>query len=105
MRAMVRTGTDTRSETAPADTARDEGSRQDPLRQDRPPEDGSRALVVLGAPGPRPAATGGRPLAGFLTQLIVGTDPALRPARLQRTRAAAALYARAADDGSTRRRA
>jgi hypothetical protein len=35
-------------------------------------------------------------MADFLTQLIVSADPALRPARLERTKAAAALYARAA---------
>ena len=92
---MDRDGTRTRSEAAPADAA---GACI-------PREEGSRALVTLGAPEPRPVATGGRPLAGFLTQLIVGTDPALRPARLQRTRAAAALYTRAADDGSDKRRA
>ncbi|MBA9070773.1 hypothetical protein [Methylorubrum extorquens] len=33
-------------------------------------------------------------MAGFLTQLIVSADPALRPARLERTKAATALYAR-----------
>ena len=37
--------------------------------------------------------SGGRPMAGFLAQLIVAADPSLRPARLERTRAAAALYA------------
>ena len=84
-RAAERNGTATRPEPAQAGGAR---------------ETGSRALVTLAAPGPRPAATGGRPLAGFLTQLMLGADPALRPARLQRTRAAAALYARAAGDGS-----
>ena len=56
----------------------------------------ARALV---AAAPAPSAQrvrGGRPLAGFLTQLIVSADPALRPARSERTKAAAALYARAA---------
>ena len=33
--------------------------------------------------------------AGFLTQLLVSTDPALRPARVERTRNAAATYAAA----------
>ncbi|GJD67852.1 hypothetical protein [Methylobacterium gnaphalii] len=59
-----------------------------------------RALVVVHSqdsteePARRIAA--GRPMAGFLAQLIVDTDPALRVARSERTRAAAALYARAA---------
>ncbi|WP_331286721.1 MULTISPECIES: hypothetical protein [Methylobacteriaceae] len=38
-------------------------------------------------------------MAGFLTQLIVSADPALRPARSERTKAAVALYARAAAFG------
>ena len=40
--------------------------------------------------------TAGRPMADFLTQLIVSADPDLRPSRLGRTRVAAALYAQAA---------
>ncbi|WP_232631330.1 hypothetical protein [Methylobacterium sp. Leaf118] len=62
--------------------------------QDR--ADTARALVA-GTPSPSmPRIRGGRPLVGFLTQLIVSADPALRPARTERTKAAAALYARAA---------
>ena len=33
--------------------------------------------------------------AGFLTHLLVSADPAMRPARLERTRLAAATYAAA----------
>ena len=44
----------------------------------------------------RTAAIRPRPPAGFVTQLILGADPALRPSRLTRTRDAAALYAKAA---------
>ena len=60
--------------------------------------DAPRALVAaegIVRPG---RVTGGRPMAGFLAQLIVSTEPALRPARHERTKAAAALYARAAYD-------
>lgn len=59
----------------------------------------SRALVETGNPAARETGrrfVGGRPMAGFLTQVIVGADPALRPSRLDRTRVAAALYAEAA---------
>jgi len=42
----------------------------------------------------RPVAR--RPDSGFLTQLLLGADPVLRPARLERTRNAAAAYAAAA---------
>ena len=38
----------------------------------------------------------GRPLAGFLAQLIVSADPTLRPSRLDRTQEAAARYAETA---------
>ncbi len=41
-------------------------------------------------------SAGGRPMAAFLTQLIVEADPALRPSRSDRTRTAAARYAQAA---------
>ncbi|MCK2053882.1 MULTISPECIES: hypothetical protein [unclassified Methylobacterium] len=37
-----------------------------------------------------------RPMAGFLAQLIVSTEPTLRPSRIERTRSAAARYAEAA---------
>ncbi|QIJ75985.1 hypothetical protein GU700_16040 [Methylobacterium sp. NI91] len=60
------------------------------------PEASSPALVAPSSAGARPRLRGGRPMANFLTQLIVSADPALRPARLERTKAAAALYARAA---------
>lgn len=64
------------------------------------PEASSRALVAGPSvdAGPR-RIRGGRPMADFLTQLIVSTDPALRPTRPERTKAAAALYARAAAFG------
>lgn len=59
-----------------------------------------RALVVVhsqdGTDEPARRFAAGRPMAGFLAQLIVDTDPALRVARSERTRAAAELYARAA---------
>lgn len=62
-----------------------------------------RALVPGHAPGAETGSghrlRGRRPMAGFLTQLIVSADPALRPARSERTKAAAALYARAAAFG------
>lgn len=60
------------------------------------PEASSRALVAPSSAGAGPRLRGGRPMANFLTQLIVSADPALRPARLERAKAAAALYARAA---------
>ena len=60
-----------------------------------------RALVVLD--GGRREETGtarrpgsARPCAGFVAQLLVAADPALRPSRLERTRDAAAHYAEAA---------
>ncbi len=69
----------------------------------------SRALVALdggraeprpdepGQDAPRRKAHGGtRPLAGFLTQMIVDADPTLRPSRLERTGIAAARYAETA---------
>ena len=34
-----------------------------------------------------------RPNSGFVTQLLLGADPVLRPARLERTRSAVAAYA------------
>lgn len=63
------------------------------------PEASARALVAAGPGRAAPRLRGGRPMAGFLTQLIVSADPALRPARPERTKAAAALYARAAAFG------
>ncbi|MBD8908806.1 hypothetical protein [Methylorubrum zatmanii] len=56
----------------------------------------SRALVAGTDAGPAPRIRGRRPMAGFLTQLIVSADPTLRSPRPERTKAAAALYARAA---------
>ncbi len=63
----------------------------------------ARALVAIAggrdeAPdAPMPKARGGtRPLAGFLTQVIVASDPTLRPSRLERTGIAAARYAETA---------
>jgi len=47
-----------------------------------------------GASGFRPVPA--RPLSGFLAQLIVSTEPTLRPSRIERTRSAAARYAEAA---------
>ncbi|WP_430911385.1 hypothetical protein [Methylobacterium sp. sgz302541] len=44
----------------------------------------------------KPAQGRIRPPAGFVTQLLMGADPGLRPSRLSRTRDAAALYAKAA---------
>jgi hypothetical protein len=55
-----------------------------------------RALVAGTPASPLPRVRGGRPLAEFLTQLIVSADPGLRPARSERTKAAVALYARTA---------
>ncbi|GJE60237.1 hypothetical protein [Methylobacterium trifolii] len=65
--------------------------------------DTARALVVLpggrvgGGEGDarqdRAPRTGGRPLAEFVAHLIVSADQSLRPSRIERTRAAAALYA------------
>lgn len=69
------------------------------------PGSSCRALVPDRLPGHTsdagsgPRLRGRRPMAGFLTQLIVSTDPALRPARSERTKAAVALYARAAAFG------
>jgi hypothetical protein len=68
-----------------------------------PPDDGTltrRDLVVIAGRDdsarlslrPIPA----RPMAGFLAQLIVSTEPTLRPSRIERTRSAAARYAEAA---------
>lgn len=58
------------------------------------PDSSSRALVAEAPSDAGPRIRGRRPMAGFLTQLIVSADPALRPARLERTKAATALYAR-----------
>jgi hypothetical protein len=77
-----------RSETDCADQGRVAG-----------PEASSRALVAGSCNGAGPRLRGGRTMAGFLTQLIVSADPTLRPARPERTKAAAALYARAAASG------
>ena len=61
---------------------------------------GRHDLVVIpgGAPedGHRPRPIPNRPLAGFLAQLIVSAEPALRPSRSERTRSAAARYAEVA---------
>ncbi|WP_246685581.1 hypothetical protein [Methylobacterium sp. WL103] len=64
----------------------------------------TRALVAIAGgrdeaaqDAPTPKARGGtRPLAGFLTQVIVASDPTLRPSRLERTGIAAARYAETA---------
>ncbi|GEO98458.1 hypothetical protein HPGCJGGD_4264 [Methylobacterium haplocladii] len=77
----------------------DEGGAENPCR----------ALVVV-SPGdgrdePARRASGGRPMAGFLAQLIVDTNPALRVARSERTRTAVALYARVAGVTRGRQRA
>ena len=64
----------------------------------------TRALVAIAGgrdeaarDAPAPKARGGtRPLAGFLTQVIVASDPTLRPSRLERTGIAAARYAETA---------
>ena len=45
---------------------------------------------------PAPRFCRRRPMAGFLTHLLVSTNPTLQSARSERTKAAAALYARAA---------
>ncbi|KQO65473.1 hypothetical protein [Methylobacterium sp. Leaf88] len=77
---------------------RAETERDDP--GGAPPEAVSLArhdLVVIsggGASGFRPVPA--RPLSGFLAQLIVSTEPTLRPSRIERTRSAAARYAEAA---------
>lgn len=63
------------------------------------PGTSARALVAVVPGGAGQRLRGGRPMAGFLTQLIVSADPGLRPARSERTKAAAALYARAAAFG------
>ena len=77
------------------DRAGTRGSAEtDRIRADAAPT--GRALVGGASPGPSPRVRGGRPLAEFLTQLIVSADPGLRPARSERTKAAVALYARAA---------
>lgn len=57
-----------------------------------------RALTLVAGPSERDPGPPirNRPPAGFVTQLILGADPALRPSRLTRTRDAAALYAKAA---------
>ena len=57
------------------------------------------ALVPFQSDAERPASSAsrlGRPSAGFLAQLIVSGEPELRPSRSDRTRTAAALYARTA---------
>ncbi|KQQ13163.1 hypothetical protein ASF53_13305 [Methylobacterium sp. Leaf123] len=61
---------------------------------DARPDMSSRALVAEASTCTGPRIRGRRPMASFLTQLIVSADPALRPARLERTKAATALYAR-----------
>ncbi|GBU17494.1 MULTISPECIES: hypothetical protein [unclassified Methylobacterium] len=65
----------------------------------RASSNGTRALTLVAggarqeAPAPAPRA---RPMAGFVTQLMVGRDPTLQTSRPARTRSAAALYAQAA---------
>ncbi|GJE77635.1 MULTISPECIES: hypothetical protein [Methylorubrum] len=71
-----------------------DSAETDRVRADAKPA--GRSLVVVAQPGPSSRIRGGRPLAEFLTQLIVSADPALRPARSERTKAAVALYARTA---------
>ncbi|MGU3536459.1 hypothetical protein ACLBXP_01175 [Methylobacterium sp. A54F] len=64
---------------------------------------GTRALVCLAedverGPGVQEHAKSprsGRPLAGFVAQLMVSVDSRLNPSRVERTRRAAALYAEA----------
>ena len=78
---MARTGTERRPE---------------PVRASR---DEMRTLVVIdgGEHATRGAAPAwARPRAEFLTQLLVSADPAMRPSRIERTRAAAARYAETA---------
>ncbi len=95
---MVRIRTVGRPETTRATEPAPRGPRSESARAEP-----SRALVALDggraeAPRAEPAPTSrgsGRPLAGFLAQMIVEADPTLRPSRLERTRAAAALYAEA----------
>lgn len=56
----------------------------------------AHALVVHGAAADRPSVRAlGRPMAGFLAQLIVSADPTLAPSRSDRTRVAAARYTQA----------
>ena len=60
----------------------------------------SRVLTVR-APasrdeGPAERRSGGRPMAAFVTQLMLGADASLQVARLERTRTAAAQYAHTA---------
>lgn len=59
----------------------------------------SRALALSGPScrdeGPA-RCVGGRPMAAFVTQLLLGADSSLQVTRLERTRAAAAHYARTA---------
>ncbi len=76
-------------------------SETDRAEQGRPdaPSAPSRELVAVTGSGRGPRIRGGRPMAGFLTQLIVTADPGLRPARSERTKAAVALYAQAAAFG------
>ena len=56
---------------------------------------GGRDEVRQDAPT-RQARGGTRPLAGFLTQVIVASDPTLRPSRLERAGIAALRYAETA---------
>ncbi len=79
------------------------------LETDResPQGDLSRALVSGVAYDEKAAPQrryGGRPLAPFLTQLILSADPSLCPTRLERTRAAADRYAQS-DRRQEKRRA
>lgn len=69
------------------------------LETDRKPLSRDHALALL--PGttrdepdaPLRRCSGGRPMAPFVTQLILSADPTLRPERLERMRVAAARYA------------
>lgn len=92
---MSRIGAVGRVGAAQAGRARDGAERVDAIAP------APRALVVLDGgrrEEPRPArrADVPRPCAGFLAQLLVAADPALRPSRLERTRNAAAHYAETA---------
>jgi len=100
---MARIGTVGRTGASWSRTTRQAGAAAGPVGsvEEIPPV---RALVVLDG-GRREAhasivATdrfeGGRASAGFVAQLLIASDPTLRPSRLERTRAAAARYAETA---------
>ncbi|MCJ2123571.1 hypothetical protein [Methylobacterium sp. J-077] len=100
---MARIGTVGRTGATWSRPARSAGAAAGPVGSTEaiPPV---RALVVLDG-GRREARAsivatdrfeGGRASAGFVTHLLVATDPTLRPSRLERTKAAAARYAETA---------